>query len=362
LDIWSQSSNTDSVILVSDGAPPSPPSPTNFIPTANDDPTSYATFSRRVARENLEANSRRDVEKRLAETAAEADRRTKEARKATEKSLEAEAQKASARTAYIELIKTQHAEREAQKAEHQRLKDAFISSSINSDEQSIQSIQTVDSPVNSDLENDSYTTSLRPIRKRKADQIYMSNVAKPVVLVDEISNDLATKFLQHCERPQVIQQNLQLDQVIQPYALDRIRLRLTNTKFHHLVLPEHVDLFPPRIVDGTEVCVISLLEIATIIKKMFNITPEVSDEQSLEQQGREHSFQYTMKSEDLEDISLLQFKRMCSNHIRHMTPELDNRMAVIMGNKMPCNTGMALEFELRTQRESPNKNDTVQNV
>jgi hypothetical protein len=91
---------------------------------------------------------------------------------------------------------------------------------------------------------------------------------------------------------------------------------------------------------------------------MFNITPEVSDEQSLEQQGREHSFQYTMK--DLEDTSLLQFKRLCSNHIRHMTPELDNRMAVIMGKKMPRNTGMALEFELRTQRESPNKNDTVQ--
>jgi hypothetical protein len=83
----------------------------------------------------------------------------------------------------------------------------------------------MDSPVNSDLENDSYTTSLRPIRKRKADQIYMSNVAKPVVLVDEISLDLATKFLQHCERPEVIQQNLQWDQVIQSYALDRIRLR-----------------------------------------------------------------------------------------------------------------------------------------
>jgi hypothetical protein len=96
-----------------------------------------------------------------------------------------------------------------------------------------------------------------------------------------------------------------------------------------------------------------------IIKKMFNITPEVSDEQSLEQQGREHSFQYTMKSEDLEDTSILQFKRLCTNHIRHMTPELDNRMAVIMGKKMPRNTGMALEFETRTLKESPDKNDTV---
>jgi hypothetical protein len=111
--------------------------------------------------------------------------------------------------------------------------------------------------------------------------------------------------------------------------------------------------------DGREVCEISLLEIATIMKKMFNITPEVTGEQSLEQQGREHSVQYTMKSEDLEDTSILQFKRLCTNHIRHMTPELDIRMAVIMGKKMPHNTGMALEFELRTQKECPDKNGTV---
>jgi hypothetical protein len=181
----------------------------------------------------------------------------------------------------------------------------------------------------------------------------MSNVAKPIVLVDKISSDLATKFLQHSERPEVIQQNLQWDQVIQPYALERIRLRLTNPKFHHLVLPEHVDLFPLRSVDGQEVCQISLLEIATIVKKMFNITPEVSDEQLLERQGPEHSYQY------LEDTSILQFKRLCTNHIRHTTPELDIRMAVIMGKKMPRNTGMALEFELRTQKESPDKIDTA---
>jgi hypothetical protein len=97
-------------------------------------------------------------------------------------------------------------------------------------------------------------------------------------------------------------------------------------------------------------------------KKKFNITPEVSDEQLLEQQGREHSFQYTMKSEDLEDTSILQFKRLCTNHIRHMTPELDNRMAVIMGKKMPRNTGMALEFETRTQKESPDKTTPLLNA
>jgi hypothetical protein len=123
----------------------------------------------------------------------------------------------------------------------------------------------------------------------------MSNVAKPVVLVDEISSDLANKFLQHYERPEVIQQNLQWDQVIQLYVFERIRFRLTNRIFHHLVLPEHVDTFPLRIVDDEEVYVILLLEIAAVIKKMFNITPEVSEEQSLEQQGREHSLQYSMK-------------------------------------------------------------------
>jgi hypothetical protein len=66
-----------------------------------------------------------------------------------------------------------------------------------------------------------------------------------------------------------------------------------------------------------------------------------------------------MKHEDVEDTSLLGFRRICSNHIRHMTSELDNRMAVIMGKKMPRNTGMALQFELRTLSESPEKNDTV---
>jgi hypothetical protein len=211
----------------------------------------------------------------------------------------------------------------------------------------------------SENNNAEYSTARIPSRKRKADQIYMSNVAKPVVLVDEITSELANNFLQHCERPEVIHQNLQWDQVIQPYALERIRLRLTNTKFHHLVLPEHVDDFPLRIVDGEEVCFISLLEITTIIKKMFNVTPEVSDEQSLEQQGREHTFKYSMKHEDVEDTSLLSFKRICSNSLSHMTPELNNRMAVIMGNKMPRNTGMALQYELRTLQESPNKTDTV---
>jgi hypothetical protein len=86
-------------------------------------------------------------------------------------------------------------------------------------------------------------------------------------LVDEISSDLANKILQYCERPQVIQQNLQWDQVIQPYALERLRFLLTNRKFHHLVLPEHVDTFPLRIVDGEEVCVISLLEIVNVTKR-----------------------------------------------------------------------------------------------
>jgi hypothetical protein len=143
------------------------------------------------------------------------------------------------RQAYLEQIKAQHAEREAQKAEPQRFKDAFLSS--NPDDQSVQSTQSTESTIHSDLDTDSirpsldpddesFTASSRPIRKRKADQIYMSNVAKPIVLVDEISGDLATKFLQHFERPEVIQQNLQWDRVIQPYALERIRLRLTNKK------------------------------------------------------------------------------------------------------------------------------------
>jgi hypothetical protein len=65
---------TDSLVLQSDGAPPSPQSSTGFIPTS-DGPASYSTFSKNVK----EANSRREVEKRLAEIAAEADRRANEA-------------------------------------------------------------------------------------------------------------------------------------------------------------------------------------------------------------------------------------------------------------------------------------------
>jgi hypothetical protein len=60
---------TDSLVLQSDGAPPSPQSSTGFIPTS-DGPASYSTFSKNVK----EANSRREVE-----IAAEADRRANEA-------------------------------------------------------------------------------------------------------------------------------------------------------------------------------------------------------------------------------------------------------------------------------------------
>jgi hypothetical protein len=138
------SSQTDSSVLVSDGAPPSPNSP-EFIPST-DGPAGYSSFSRRVNRERQakeardasksrerenskagEAYSRRDVEKYLAETAAEANRR----KKAADDDLEAEAQEASDaktafRLAYLELVKPQNDERESQKAEHQRFKEAFL--------------------------------------------------------------------------------------------------------------------------------------------------------------------------------------------------------------------------------------------
>jgi hypothetical protein len=88
------SSQRDSLVLVSDGAPPSPDEP-DAIQTI-DDHASYSSFSRRANRERQakeardasksqerenskasEANSRREVEKCLAETAAEANRRKK---------------------------------------------------------------------------------------------------------------------------------------------------------------------------------------------------------------------------------------------------------------------------------------------
>jgi hypothetical protein len=271
---------TDSLVLLSDGAPPSPHSPTGFIPTS-DGPASYSTFSKNAK----EANSRREVEKRLAETAAEADRRANEAAEIEAKAQQDVASNEARRLAYLALAKQQWEDMEAQKADSKReaQKADFFEDENNFD------LQSNASEHEHDEQN--ATTTSRPSfsRKRKTDQIYMSNVAKPVVHVDEISSDLANKFLQHCERPEVIQQNLQWDQVIQPYALECIRFRLTHPKFHHLVLPEHVDTFPLCIVDGEEVCVISLLEIATVIRKIFNITPELSEEQSLEQQGREHS-------------------------------------------------------------------------
>ena len=107
-------SQTDSLVLLSDGAPPSPNSLTSFIPIT-DGPASCSTYIRWVYREKQakeaswkEASSGRDVEKRLAESAAESDRCTKEAKKAADDALEAEAQaKTANRLAYIELVKAQ---------------------------------------------------------------------------------------------------------------------------------------------------------------------------------------------------------------------------------------------------------------
>jgi hypothetical protein len=48
---------TDSLVLLSDGAPPSPHSPTGFIPIS-DGPAIYSIFTKNAK----EANSRREVE------------------------------------------------------------------------------------------------------------------------------------------------------------------------------------------------------------------------------------------------------------------------------------------------------------
>jgi hypothetical protein len=113
---------TDSLVLLSDGAPPSPHSPTGFIPTS-DGPASYSTFSKNVK----EANSRWEVEKRLAEAAAEAERRVNEAQIAVTKAAEIEAKaqqegaiKEARRLAYFALAKQQWEDMEAQKAESQK--------------------------------------------------------------------------------------------------------------------------------------------------------------------------------------------------------------------------------------------------
>jgi hypothetical protein len=120
-------SRTDSLVLLLDGAPPSPHSPTGFIPTS-DGPASYSTFSKNVK----EANSRRKLEKRLAETAAEADRRANEAQTAATKVSEANAKeqqeitaKEARRLAYLALVKQQYREdMDAQKAELNKDKEA----------------------------------------------------------------------------------------------------------------------------------------------------------------------------------------------------------------------------------------------
>jgi hypothetical protein len=113
---------TDSLVLLSDGAPPSPLSPTGFIPSC-DGPASYSTFSKNAK----EVNSRREVEKRLAETAAEADRRANEAQIAVTKAAEIKAKaqqdgaaKESRRLAYFALAKQQWEDMEAQKADSQK--------------------------------------------------------------------------------------------------------------------------------------------------------------------------------------------------------------------------------------------------
>jgi hypothetical protein len=158
---------TDSLVLLSDGAPPSPHSPTGFIPTS-DGPASYSTFSKNVK----EANSRWEVEKRLAETAAEAERRANEAQIAVTKAQQEGAIKDARRLAYFALAKQQWEDMEAQKAESQKeVQKADFFDEENFDLESNAS------------ENDEHnvTTTSRPSisRKRKSDEIYMSNVAKP---------------------------------------------------------------------------------------------------------------------------------------------------------------------------------------
>jgi hypothetical protein len=106
---------TDSLVLLSDGAPPSPHSPTGFIPTS-DGPASYSTFSKNAK----EANSRREVEKRLAETAAEADRRANEAAEIKAKAQQDVASNEARRLAYLALAKQQWEDMEAQKADSKR--------------------------------------------------------------------------------------------------------------------------------------------------------------------------------------------------------------------------------------------------
>jgi hypothetical protein len=106
---------TDSLVLLSDGAPPSPHSPTGFIPTS-DGPASYSTFSKKAK----EANSRREVEKRLAETAAEADRRANEAAELRIKTQQDIASNEARRLAHLAKAKQQWEDMEAQKTDSQR--------------------------------------------------------------------------------------------------------------------------------------------------------------------------------------------------------------------------------------------------
>jgi membrane-bound lytic murein transglycosylase len=105
-------SRTDSFVLLLDGAPPSPHSPTGFIPTS-DGPASYTTFSKNVK----EANSRRELEIRLAETAAEAQTAATKVSEANAKAQQEITAKEARRLAYFALVKQQYREdMDAQKA------------------------------------------------------------------------------------------------------------------------------------------------------------------------------------------------------------------------------------------------------
>jgi hypothetical protein len=117
---------TDSLVLLSDGAPPSPHSPIGFIPTS-DGPGSYSTFAKNVR----EANSRREVEKRLAETAAEADRRANEAAELRIKAQQDVASKEERRLAFLANAKQQWEDMEAQKTDAQREAQRLISLGTN---------------------------------------------------------------------------------------------------------------------------------------------------------------------------------------------------------------------------------------
>ena len=189
------------------------------------------------------------------------------------------------------------------------------------------------------------------------DQIFMSSAEKTVVLEDVIDENLAVRFFRFCSKPETINQNLKWQNVILRHAMERIKLRFMNPLYNHLIAEKDIEAFP--CINSESTTEYTMLEIAELVKKIFGPAATVGSTTTLLNQCREHTLEFNMKSENVEDNSLLLFGRKLTDFIVPVDADTDHACSVILGKKLPRNSGILNDFTVRTKLELVDKLDTT---